>query len=85
MEKSKEDRTEALSQLGQTCQSASEKISKLQTQLGSKETVKDLTEIVFNLINAALKVNYEHNLQLRLPSDTSLHQEYIEDLLIKQG
>jgi hypothetical protein len=53
--------------------------------LGKKDTVRELTELVFSLMNAALKVNYEHNLLLRVPSDTSLHQEYIEDMLIKQG
>ncbi len=58
---------------------ASEKISELQTQLETKDTVRELKELVGALLTSALKVSLEHKLQLRVGSDSNLHLEYIED------
>lgn len=65
MEKSKAS-TEPLSQLGEICKTASEKISKLQTQPETKETDIVLNNLVISLITAALKVNYKHKLNLKM-------------------
>jgi hypothetical protein len=84
MEKSKAS-TEPLSQLGEICKTASEIISKLQSQPETKETDKVLKDLIISLVTAALKVNYKHKLHLKMDSDSNLHLENIEDKLTLLG
>ena len=84
MEKSKAS-TEPLSQLGDICKTASEVISKLQTQPETKETDKMLKELIISLVTAALKVNYKRKLHLKMDSDSNLHLENNEDKITLIG